>query len=43
MNPPAWSDEYYARKGKQAQLDQIVDVPLVEYLHLMINVASLTY
>lgn len=30
LNPPVWSDEYYARKRKQAQLDQIVDVP---YFH----------
>jgi hypothetical protein len=27
MRPPAWSDEYYSRKKKQDQLDQIVDVP----------------
>ena len=27
LNPPEWSDEYYPRKGKHAQLDQIVDVP----------------
>jgi hypothetical protein len=25
--PPSWSDEYYDRKKKQPQLDQIVDVP----------------
>lgn len=25
--PPAWSDSYYARRAKQKQLDQIVDVP----------------
>lgn len=27
LRPPAWSDEYYDRKAKQSQLDQIVDVP----------------
>jgi hypothetical protein len=27
LRPPAWSDEYYARKLKQEPLDQIVDVP----------------
>lgn len=25
--PPSWSDEYYDRKKKQDQLDQIIDVP----------------
>lgn len=25
--PPAWSDDYYGRKKKQEQLDQIVDMP----------------
>ena len=25
--PPAWSDEYYNRRKKQARLDQLVDVP----------------
>lgn len=25
--PPGWTDEYYSRGKKQAQLDQIVDVP----------------
>ena len=27
LRPPGWSDEYYDRGAKQAQLDQIVDVP----------------
>ncbi|RAP57145.1 DUF3800 domain-containing protein [Oleiagrimonas sp. MCCC 1A03011] len=27
LSPPDWTDEYYSRKRKQAQLDQIVDVP----------------
>lgn len=27
LNPPTWSDTYYAKKKKQEQLDQIVDVP----------------
>lgn len=27
LNPPSWSDSYYAKKKKQEQLDQIVDVP----------------
>ncbi|MDA0263112.1 MAG: hypothetical protein O3A93_03705 [Chloroflexi bacterium] len=27
LNPPDWSDEYYARRKKQEQLDQIIDVP----------------
>jgi hypothetical protein len=26
--PPAWTDEYYDRHKKQAQLDQMIDVPL---------------
>lgn len=26
-NPPAWTDSYYAKKKKQARLNQIVDVP----------------
>lgn len=30
LNPPEWSDEYYVRKKKSSQLDQIVDVP---YFH----------
>jgi len=25
--PPAWSDEYYERRRKQAALDQVIDVP----------------
>jgi len=25
--PPAWSDEYYGRKVKQKQLDQVIDIP----------------
>lgn len=25
--PPAWSDEYYSKRPRQEQLDQIVDVP----------------
>jgi len=25
--PPGWTDEYYARKRRQDQLDQIIDVP----------------
>lgn len=27
MNPPAWTDSYYAKGKKQARLDQVVDVP----------------
>ena len=27
QRPPAWSDEYYLRKKKQEQLDQVIDVP----------------
>lgn len=27
LNPPDWSDTYYAKKKRQEQLDQIVDVP----------------
>lgn len=27
LNPPSWSDSYYAKKRKQDQLDQVVDVP----------------
>lgn len=27
LNPPAWSDSYYAKTKKQNRLDQIVDVP----------------
>ncbi|MFN7936982.1 MAG: DUF3800 domain-containing protein [Bryobacteraceae bacterium] len=27
LRPPEWSDEYYSRKHKQDQLDQVVDVP----------------
>lgn len=27
LRPPSWSDEYYDRKTKNLQLDQIVDVP----------------
>jgi hypothetical protein len=27
QRPPKWSDEYYKRKNKKEQLDQIVDVP----------------
>jgi hypothetical protein len=27
MRPPAWSDEYYGKKTRIKQLDQIVDVP----------------
>jgi hypothetical protein len=27
VRPPAWSDEYYQRREKQDQLDQIIDVP----------------
>ncbi|MDP2918777.1 MAG: DUF3800 domain-containing protein [Dehalococcoidia bacterium] len=26
-NPPAWSEDYYAKKTKQSALDQIIDVP----------------
>ncbi len=27
LRPPKWSDEYYGRKLRQKQLDQIIDVP----------------
>lgn len=32
-DPPAWSDDYYGRRKKQQQLDQIVDTPFVVKSH----------
>lgn len=42
-NPPSWTDEYYDRGKKQAQLDQIIDVPFFcdSQQVLLIQVADL--